>query len=104
MTRVRGMLLVRNPLHWPGPWTLVRWELLGAGSTWSPRHPASHPTGHPAGDSTWNITLHTGGNTSRYTTRNVSDLGATSCTWKNLLSGFLSSDVDRRKVGGLEGV
>lgn len=98
------------------PWTLVWWELLRTGSTWSPRHPTSHTTRHAARDSTWDValhvalhvtlhvTLHAGRNPSRYTARNVSDWRATRWILLNLLSGFLSSDEYRRKVGGLEGV
>ena len=104
VTWVRGMLLIRDPLHRARTWTLVRWKLLGTGPAWSPRHPTSHTTRHATGKSTWDIALHTGRDPSRYTTRNIPDWRATGCTWQNLLAGFLSSDVYRRKVGGLEGV
>ena len=98
------MRLIRDSLHWTRPCTGVWWKLLGAGSTWSSMHPTSHTTGHAAGDSTWDVTLHTGGNPSRYTARHIPDWGTTNRRWQNLLSGFLSSNIDSRKAGGLEGV
>ena len=116
VTWVRGVLLIRNPLHRARPWTLVWWKLLRAGSTWSPRHPASHPTSHSASHSAshstghaprhsaWDVALHTGRYSSRYTARDISDRRAARCILHNLLSGFLSSDIHRRKVGRLEGV
>lgn len=104
MTWVRGMWLIRDPLHRPGPYAWVLWNLLGAGSTWSTRHPASHTTWHPAGDYAWHVALHPGRNPSRYTARHIPDLRAAGCVLQNLLSGFLSSNVYRGKVGGLEGV
>lgn len=104
MARMGWMRLIRNPLHWARSCAGVGWKLLGAGSTRSPGHPTSHTTRHSTGNSPWHITLHTWGDRSRYTTRNIPDWRTTGCSWQNLLSGFLSSDVYRRKVGGLEGV
>jgi len=108
VTWVRGVLLIRDPLHRTRPCTLIWWKLLGTGSTWPPRHPTSHPTshttGHTAWDPTWDVTLHAGGNPSRYTARNIPDRGATRRTLHNLLSGFLSGNVYGGKVGGLERV
>ena len=100
MTWMRGMLLIRNSLHRTRACTRVWWKLLGTGSTWSPRHPASHTTG----DSTWDVTLHAGRNPSRHTARNIPNRRASTCIRQNLLSSFLSSDVYCRKAGGLEGV
>lgn len=103
MTWMGGMRLIRNPLHWTRPRTRVRRKLL-TGSTRSSGHSTSHTARHTTGDSTWDVTLHTRRNPSRYTSGDISDWRASSCTMHNLLSCFLSSDIDRRKVGRLEGV
>ena len=103
---VRGVLVVGNPLHRARSRARVWWKLLRTGSTWSTRHATSHATWHTtwhtAGNSTWDVTLHAGRDPPRYTTRNVPDRRATRCAVHNLLSGLFSSDVHRRKVGGLE--
>ena len=75
--------IVKNPLHMTQSYTWV-WRKLGTRSTWPPRH----ATGNPH-----NVSLHTTGDPSRYTARNVPSWRASTYIWQNLLSGFLLSSL-----------